>query len=245
MDDARPKDLVGWNTAFSSVAHYPVLSWLGFIQNPTETDLIVHTPCVYCKKKVKIPAEAPLLQAERKCGVKRRNSIATEWNAWRAYSAEIVVEPSSLPWVPEPESPFDVAPDIRKAPPPCIAPPLLNSLESSVRKHRNAVAKRWSRSDDASFPLISFNWADNLSPPLTSCAQKYLDSVDVECSVGNLVSLANLGGNLNRLAGEVRISPRHIQCIALGKRADFVKGLGAVSYVDPELVEQVKGFHTR
>ena len=105
--------------------------------------------------------------------------------------------------------------------------------------------KRWSRSDNASFPLISFNWTDNLFPPLTSCDEKYLDGVDVECSIGNLVSIANLGDNLNRMAGEVRISARHIQGIILGKRTDLVKGLDDVSHVDPRLVEQVKGFHTR
>lgn len=54
VDDTRPKYLVGWELSFSSVVLYPVVSWASFVQNPAETDTIAPTPCVYCKKKMKI-----------------------------------------------------------------------------------------------------------------------------------------------------------------------------------------------
>ena len=71
--------------------------------------ILLHPPLVsiYCKKKVGIPVEVPLLQAESKCGGERRNSIETEGNVWRTYSAGISVEPTSLSWIPEPGSPFE------------------------------------------------------------------------------------------------------------------------------------------
>merc|ERR1712112_558268 len=48
VDDTRPKDLVDWKRSFSSVVLYPVVNWASFVQNPTETDVIAPTPCVYC-----------------------------------------------------------------------------------------------------------------------------------------------------------------------------------------------------
>ena len=239
VDDTRPKGLVGWETASSSVVHSPVLSWSEFIHHPTETDLIAPVPCIYCMRKVKIPVEVPLLQAESKCGGKRRNYIETEENARRVNSADIVVEPASLSWIPAPNSPLIDTPEQRR-PPPYIAHPLSGNRESSIRQHRDAIAKRWSRTGEAAFPSVSFNWSDNLPPTLTSCAQKYLDSVDVECNVGNLWAVADLGDNLNRLSGDVRISARHIQGIVLSKRKYLVDGLEATSHVDPVLAEQVK-----
>ena len=244
-DDNRPNGLVGWKTAFPSVAHYPVLSWSGFIQNPTGADLIVPTPCIYCKRKVEIPFEVSLLQAESKCGGRRRNSIETEGTTWRVNSADIVVEPASHSWVPIPNSPLHDPPEPCKPHPPDIDPPLLGNQETAIRQHRDAIAKRWSRTDEASFPLISFGWSDNLSPNLTACAEKYLDSVDVGRNVENLRTVANLGDRLNRLSGEVRIAARHVQGIILKKRKSLVAGLDAMSRVDPALVGHVKDSHTR
>ena len=59
VDDSRSKDLVDWQPSCSSVVHYPVLRWSEFAQHPTETAVITTTPCVYCKRKVEIHAEAP------------------------------------------------------------------------------------------------------------------------------------------------------------------------------------------
>ena len=63
-----PNDLIDRVQSFSSLANYPFVSWSEFAQHPTETDVIVPTPCVYCKRKVMIPVGAPLLQGGNKCG---------------------------------------------------------------------------------------------------------------------------------------------------------------------------------
>lgn len=47
VDDTRPKDLTNWQTAFSSVVRYPILGWSEFVQNPTDSDVISPTPCIY------------------------------------------------------------------------------------------------------------------------------------------------------------------------------------------------------
>ena len=112
--------------------------------------------------------------------------------------------------------------------PPSIAPPLRNAQEDTTRQHRDAVTKRRARTDDASFPLISFNWSDNLSSNLPDCAQKYLNGVDRDCSVGDLRDIAHLGDNLHRMSGEVRVDARHIQGTPLGARDKLVSKLDDV-----------------
>ena len=245
VEDTRPEDLIDWERPFSSLVQNPVISWAIFAQNPTETDVIVPTACVYCKEKIKIPVEIPLLQAESKCGGRRRNSIGTEGDTWRVSSANIMVVPPSLSWIPDTGSPMDSCGDLALPPPPSIAPPLINTLEETIVRHRTSTIKRWSRTDDASFPLISFNWRDSLSPALTSCSQDYLNGVNVECSSGNIWAIAELGDRLNKLAGEPRIAARHIQGITLGKRNKLVEKLSEIEHIDPGLVRQVKGYHAR
>ena len=122
VDDTRPKDLVDWKSAFPSVVQYQVLSRSEFTQNPTETDLIIPTPCIYCKRKVKIPVEVPLLQAESKCGGRRRKSVETKGIAWRTNPVEFEVETGSLSWIPMPASPLLDQVERCPPPPPDIAP---------------------------------------------------------------------------------------------------------------------------
>ena len=54
-----------------------------------------------------------------------------------------------------------------------------------------------------------------------------------------------MGGRSNKLAGEPRIAARHIQGITIGKRNKLVEKLGEIEHIDPGLVQQVKGYHTR
>ena len=82
IEDTRPKYMGDWETSFSTVLHYHVKNRSDFVQFPTETDTAAPTPCVYCKKKVKIPVEAPLLQADHHCGGPKRHSIETEGVWW-------------------------------------------------------------------------------------------------------------------------------------------------------------------
>ena len=63
--------------------------------------------------------------------------------------------------------------------------------------------------------------------------------------LGIFGKLISLGDRLNKLAGEPRIAARHIQGLVLGKRNQLVGNLGAFEHVDPPLVQQVIGFHTR
>ena len=64
VEDTRPNDLLDWHSFFSSAAHYAVLRWSEFAHHPTETDAISPTPCLYCKRKVDIPADS-LLSKQR------------------------------------------------------------------------------------------------------------------------------------------------------------------------------------
>ena len=93
-----------------------------------------------------------------------------------------------------------------------------------MTKHRLATIGRWSRNGDASFPLSSFNWRDNISREIATVAQKFLDSVDLEFSLANGCSVAHMGDRLGEISGEVRISARHIHYIVLSKRAHLITG---------------------
>ena len=104
-EDNRPGDLRDWKSAFSSVVHYQVLSWAELVHHPAETDVIAPTACVYCKRKVEIPAEFPLLQVGRKCGG-RRKSVETEGTCWRVRAIDYDVEQPPLSWITRPSTPI-------------------------------------------------------------------------------------------------------------------------------------------
>ena len=63
--------------------------------------------------------------------------------------------------------------------------------------------------------------------------------------MGNIRTIAEAGDKLHRLSGEVRIDARHVQEININDRKDLVAGLDSVLRVGPQLVKQVKDFHTR
>ena len=66
--------------------------------------------------------------------------------------------PKSLSWAPRPIAPV-LFPEDRPAPaPPVIAPPLLGSRRGTVLAHREATGRWRDISDNADYPLISFNW---------------------------------------------------------------------------------------
>ena len=121
VDDTRPRGLVDCKTAFASVVHYPALRWSEFIQNPTETDMIVPTPCIYCKRKAGITVEVPLIQAESKCGGRRHKSIETEGTTRRTAPIDVEVEPTPLAWIPGPAWPLYDQLEQGAPPPPGIA----------------------------------------------------------------------------------------------------------------------------
>ena len=185
VEGTMPKYLRDWKLAFSSAVHYPVLSSAAFVQHPTETDVIVPTPGIYCKRKVKIPDGVPLLQVGSKCGG-RRNSVATEGTSWRTNTIEYDVEQPSLSWIPRPKTPILFEEDKPAPTPPDMAPPLVGRQETAILQHRANTIRRWTREDNASCPLISCSWRDNLSPTPTKCARAYLGGVEVGRTVGNL-----------------------------------------------------------
>ena len=179
------------------MVRYPVIRWAEFAHRPTETDMISPTPCIYCKRKEKIPVSVPLLQVGSKCGRRRRKSIETEWNNWRSREREYDVEQTSLSRIPRPCTPIEFQEDQLIPSPPVVAPPLLGNRRISAPNRRKSAVCRWARSDDAPFPWISFDSMDNLPHGLTQCAQKYLDGIQVDCNVENLWAISHLVGHLN------------------------------------------------
>ena len=245
VDDSRGKDTTEWENMFTTVVHYPVRGWSEFSEGTTSPEVISPAPCLYCKKKVKIPVEVPLLQDPHHCGGKRRHSVATEGVEWR--TGEVVSDPipTVSSWIPQPCTPLSDGDDLRVDLPPNFAPPLLNSLPETILQHRTDVLGRWRRNDAASFPLISFNWRGNLVGKISSCAQRYLDGVGVEFNIANVCEVAGAGDRLNNLSGEVRISARHIQGLILEKRSHLITGLKCWRDKDPKLVDQVIDYHSR
>ena len=138
------------------MVHYPVLSWAEFAQHPTEADVTVPTPCVYCKRKVELPAEVPLLHVGSKCGG-RRNSVETEGTSWRTNAIEYDVEQLSLSRIPVHVTPILFDEDKPAPTPPDIAPPLVGRQESTIAHHRANAIRRWTREDNDSYPSISSN----------------------------------------------------------------------------------------
>ena len=163
VNDIRGKDVTDWKEHFSSAAHYPIRRWVEFGETRTESGITIPGACLYCKKKVKIPAEVPWLQAPHHCGGRRRNSMGAEGNHWLVDSSAVTPIPTSLSWTPCPDSPLSVGDDLRVDLPPSFSPPLRSSQPESILEHRAATISRWKRNDHASFPLISFNWRYNLS----------------------------------------------------------------------------------
>ena len=152
----------------------------------------------YCKQKAEIPVEVPLLQNDHHCGGRRRNSLGTEGYQWRTSSMVVEPVPASLSWIPSPSTPIAEGDGIRVDPPPSVAPPLRDSAPEEVLQHRMATLNRWSRNDDSSFPLISFNWRDNARPRITKVAQKYLGGVDLEFSLATVCVMSPTWGSLGR-----------------------------------------------
>ena len=245
VDDSRGKDITDWKGMFTSVVYYPVKGWSEFGEGRSSHEIISPAPCLYCKKKVEIPVEVPLLQDPHHCGGKRRNSVATEGVEWR--SEDLVGHPlrSVSSWIPQPSTPLSEGEDIRLDLPPVIAPPLVNCLPETILQHRTDVLSRWQRHDDASFPLISFNWRGNLVSKIPTCAQRYLGGINVDFSLANICAVASLGDRLNNLSGEVRISARHIQNLILKKRSHLITGLKCWGGKDPQLVDQIIDYHSR
>ena len=110
-------------------------------------------------------------------------------------------------------------------PPPIVSPPLRNTQHETALAYRASVINKWIRSGDASFPLISFNWRDNLSPRITSCDQTYLGAVGVEFSASNVWAVEQARGELNPLSGEDIISARSSQDINPKAKSKIVAGL--------------------
>lgn len=245
VEDSRGGDVRGWKEHFSPVARYTVESWSEFGESSTETGAIAPAPCLYCEKKVQIPVDAPLLQNVHRFGGKRRNSLGTEWYQWRSSSIGEDPLPTALSWIPSPSTPLSKGDDVRINHPPLLTPPLRDSAPGSAAKHRMDTIGRWCRNGDATSPLISFNWRGNLSPEISSVAQKFLDGVDVDFILANVCSVTHLGGRLNAMSGEVRISARHTQDAPLSKRAQLIAGLNCWRAKNPELADQVVGYHTR
>ena len=245
VDDSRGKDTANWESMFATVVHYPVKGWSEFGEGTTPYEVISPAHCLYCKKKVKIPVEVPLLQNPHNCGGKRRHSVATEGVDWRSGEAVGGPIPNSSSWVPQPCTPLSEGDDIRVDPPPTFAPPLVNSLPESILQHRAEVLGKWQRNDAASFPLISFNWRDNLVGKISARAQKYLDGVDVDFTIANICTVADAGDRLNNLSGEVRVSARHLQDLILKKRSHLINGLKRWRDRGPKLIDQVIDYHSR
>ena len=152
VNDIRWKDLADWEDHFSSLVHYPVKSWSEFGESSTDSGILAPSACLYCKSKVKIPAEVPLLHHHHQCGGgKHRNSMGTEGNQWRATDARAIPTHSAFSWAPSPDTPVSEGDDCNVDPPPLFAPPLQNCLPESVLPHRSANLRRWGRNDQASF----------------------------------------------------------------------------------------------
>ena len=120
-----------------------------------------------------------------------------------------------------------------------------NTQPETILEYRAAVIHKWPCSDNDSFHLISFNWRDNLSGKITTCAQSYLDGVDVDFSVSNVWTVAQAGDKLNSFSGESRISARHIQDINPIDRASLVGGLEKLPMADLSTVRPIIDYHTR
>ena len=244
MNDSRGKDLTDWKEHFSSAVQYPIRSWLEFGATRTESGINTHGACLYCKKKVQIPAEVPLLQAPQQCGGRRRNSVGTEGNQWRAEQPTVARLPTSLSWAPCPDSLLPVGGGGRIDFPPPMAPPLRNPLPETALANRQTIISRWKRNGDASFPLISFNWGGNLSGRVTKVDERCLSGVDVDFSLSNICAVAKLGDCLNEISGESRVSARHIRNIVLEKREHLITGLRCWRSKAPELAGQVIDYHS-
>ena len=175
----------------------------------------------------------------------RRKSVETEGASWRASAIDYDVEHPSLSRIHRPATPILFAEDKHAPGPPDVAPPLVGNKENTILKRRATTIRMWTRGGDASYQSISFNWRGNLPPILTKCARAYMGGVDVDCDDENLRQIAQKGDNLNRLAGEIRISARHSQGISLSRQESAAKGLSAVPKVDPVLVSQVQDYHYR
>ena len=130
-------------------------------------------------------------------------------------------------------------------PPPLVAPPLRNTSHETVLAHKDSVVSKWSPSDDAAFPLISFNWSDNISPMITTSDQAYLDAVDLEFSISNVWDVALAGDRLNSTSGEARIAERHIRDIILRTRSKVVEGLKKLQLSDSYMVRPIIDYRTR
>ena len=139
VNDIRRKDLTDWKEHFSSVVHYPVRSWVEFGETRTESWITAPGDCLYCKKKVEIPVEAPLLQAPHQRGGMRRNSMGAEGTNWRAEQPVVSRIHTSLSWAPCPDSPLSVGDDNRIDLPPSISPPLRNSQPETILEQRGAI----------------------------------------------------------------------------------------------------------
>ena len=138
VNDSRWKEVSDWREHFSSVVHYPVKSWSEFGETTTDAGVMVPAACLYCKKKVEIPAEAPLLQESHHCDGKRRNSMGTEGNQWRISDVGVGPIPNALSWTPGPDTPLSEG-DV-------IHTDALRSLrlrfETACRKRRRSIALR-------------------------------------------------------------------------------------------------------
>ena len=104
-----------------------------------------------------------------------------------------------MSWIPRPVTPLQDLVGQSIHAPPYIAPPMKYAQEATILQHRGSIIKRWDRSGNESFPLISFNWMGNFPPSLPSCAMKYLDGAGVDCNIGNLWGIAQLGDRIDRL----------------------------------------------
>ena len=115
----------------------------------------------------------------------------------------------------------------------------------TILEFRRLISDKWKRNDDASYPLISINWRDNLSPSTTRFARKHIDGVDVDFSDASIWPVPQLWDQLNRASGEMRASARHIQGLNIIARDSIVAGLRGLVHVGPVFVNHVIDYHTR
>ena len=186
----------------------------------------------------------PLLQSNAQCGGMRRNSLETAGIQCRGASIECDHISHSTDWAASPITPLPLDVDTRVGPP-LIAPTPLGNKEDSILKYRAPIVERWHRSDNASYPLISFSWRDNIAASITKVADPYLKGVDLDFSVAIAWTVAQLCDRLNRSSGEVRISPMRIRGLNLDKRDAAVNGLREIHRLTPFLTHRVIDYHTR
>lgn len=98
VNDHRGVEVENWQSHFPSAAHYPVKSWSEFGETSTDAGIMVPAACLYCKKKVKVPVEVPLLQEGHHCGGRRRNSMGDEGLARDGSDGRVVPLPVALSW---------------------------------------------------------------------------------------------------------------------------------------------------